>query len=202
MRPHVVLAPGIVMVGALFTALALAAPPSGPPGAPGGPAGSARPHAEGKPSPRPGDEHHGPHGEHGEDHPGKPMGSAFPAPSGSAFGHLGRDHAEGDGGALRDSKDRAQSHRRRLKMRFHRMFRNGGPPPGFAEEMKRHARRVARLERAHDVAQKAKDADAIALAEKLLAKENQRHERWLTAHAPAAVGSAAAPMPAPEGSAP
>ena len=194
MRLHLVLAPGIAFVGWLSAALALAAPPSGLPG----PAASGHPHADGKPGARPFEDHRGPHGERGDEHAGRPLGSAFPAPSGSAFGRIARDRVMGDAGAPRDRRDRARGHRRRLKMRLHHMFR-GAVPPGFAEEMKRHARRVARLERVHEVAQQAKDADAAALAEKLLAKENERHERWLNSHSTAAGASSASP--ASEGSA-
>ncbi len=47
------------------------------------------------------------------------------------------------------------------------------------EEVKRNAQRLARLERIKDLAEDAKDTDAIARADKLIAKENTRHDRWM-----------------------
>lgn len=48
------------------------------------------------------------------------------------------------------------------------------------EELKRHARRTARLERIKALATEAKDKDAIDRASKLLDKESARHDKWMT----------------------
>lgn len=45
------------------------------------------------------------------------------------------------------------------------------------QELRRHAERVARIERVKSVATDAKDKDAVDRAGKLLAKENARHEK-------------------------
>jgi hypothetical protein len=57
------------------------------------------------------------------------------------------------------------------------------------EELRRHAERVARLERIKSLAEAAKDADAVDRATKLTAKEDARHDKWMEKHAamPAAV---------------
>ena len=47
-------------------------------------------------------------------------------------------------------------------------------------ELKRHARRVARLERIKALATEAKDTAIADRASKLLDKENARHDKWLT----------------------
>lgn len=51
------------------------------------------------------------------------------------------------------------------------------------EELRRHAERVARLERIKSLAADAKDADATDRATKLTAKENARHDKWMEKHA-------------------
>ena len=50
------------------------------------------------------------------------------------------------------------------------------------QELRRHAERVARLERIKSVAQTEKDNDTVEKATKLLAKENDRHDKWVTKH--------------------
>jgi small-conductance mechanosensitive channel len=47
------------------------------------------------------------------------------------------------------------------------------------EEIKRNAQRLARLERIKDLAEDAKDSDAMARVDKLIAKESARHDRWM-----------------------
>jgi hypothetical protein len=54
---------------------------------------------------------------------------------------------------------------------------------GMKEELKRHAQRTARLERAKSVADEAKDADTVARVDKLIEKENARHDKWLAGYA-------------------
>jgi hypothetical protein len=50
------------------------------------------------------------------------------------------------------------------------------------QELRRHAERVARIERIKSVATDAKDTDAGERATKLLAKENARHDKWMEKH--------------------
>jgi hypothetical protein len=53
--------------------------------------------------------------------------------------------------------------------------------PALRAELKHHARRVARLHRVRAVAQESSDAESVARVDALLAKENQRHERRVSA---------------------
>ena len=53
----------------------------------------------------------------------------------------------------------------------------------FKQELERHARRIARLERIHAVAAEAADGASLDRAEKLIDKENERHERWPSTYA-------------------
>ncbi|MGC4095371.1 MAG: hypothetical protein QM756_47085 [Polyangiaceae bacterium] len=202
MRPHLV-TESLAIAGCLATAIALAAPPGGPHADHAGPPGSAR-GPDGKPGFKAGDGRPGKPGdgpdERGHGRPA-PSGSAFPAPSGSGpHGHFGRER--GDAGAPRERSERARDHRLHERERMRHMFRGGPPPQGLADEMKRHAHRVARIERARQVAEQAKDTEGVARAEKLLTKENERHERWLSKQTAAPAPSAAPSAAAPAGSAP
>jgi len=47
------------------------------------------------------------------------------------------------------------------------------------QELKRHARRVARIERVKMLSMDQKDDASIQRAGKLLDKENARHEKWI-----------------------
>lgn len=47
------------------------------------------------------------------------------------------------------------------------------------QELRRHAERLARLERIKVVAEAEKDKDSAEKATKLIAKENERHEKWM-----------------------
>ena len=50
---------------------------------------------------------------------------------------------------------------------------------GMKEEVKRHARRIARLERVKSVADEAKDTETVTRVDKLIEKENARHDKWM-----------------------
>jgi hypothetical protein len=73
----------------------------------------------------------------------------------------------------------------------------GPADDALKEELRRHAERVARLERIKSVATDAKDADSGARATKLLAKENGRHDQWMTKRASATPTTPATPTTAP-----
>jgi len=77
-------------------------------------------------------------------------------------------------------------------------------------ELKRHAERVARLERVKSVADTEKDKDTSEKAAKLIGKEKDRHDKWMEKNAtstasvgtptmgtPAAVNTGATPTPTP-----
>lgn len=66
------------------------------------------------------------------------------------------------------------------------------------QELRRHAERLARLERVKAVAETEKDKDSVERATKLIAKENERHDKWMSKHATEAT-PAAAPANGKEG---
>jgi bacterioferritin (cytochrome b1) len=56
------------------------------------------------------------------------------------------------------------------------------------QELRRHAERVAKLERIQSVATTEKDKTSDEKATKLLAKENERHEKWMSKHSEGTMG--------------
>jgi hypothetical protein len=63
------------------------------------------------------------------------------------------------------------------------------------QELRRHAERLARLERIKTVATQAKDTDSVDKVTKLLTKENERHDKWMSKHV--ATETTAAPTTPP-----
>ena len=62
-------------------------------------------------------------------------------------------------------------------------------------ELRRHAERLARLERIKEVAETEKDKDSAEKADKLIAKEKDRHDKWVSKNA-ALVKPVTTPAPA------
>lgn len=58
------------------------------------------------------------------------------------------------------------------------------------QELRRHAERLARLERIKAVAQTEKDAASVDKATSLIAKENERHDKWMNKHVATATPAA------------
>lgn len=56
-------------------------------------------------------------------------------------------------------------------------------------EYRKHAERLAKLERAKELASADKNSDVVTRIEALLSREKQRHQAWLTKHQPAAQGA-------------
>jgi hypothetical protein len=95
-----------------------------------------------------------------------------------------------DRAARRDAQHAAQ--REELRTNLH-----GPVTDAVREQLKRHAQRVAKLERIRAVALEAKDKDAADRASKLLEKETAHYQKWL-ASADAKTGSGTAtPAAAP-----
>lgn len=63
------------------------------------------------------------------------------------------------------------------------------------QELRRHAQRVARIERIKSLAVEQKDKDTTERADKLLAKENERHDKWMAQATKAGATPAAAGTP-------
>lgn len=84
-----------------------------------------------------------------------------------------------------DKKDPAERAARQAKQR--EMQRDqlktslkGPMTEAMKQELRRHAQRTARIERIKNVALEAKDKDTAEKADKLLAKENARHDKWMS----------------------
>ncbi len=87
---------------------------------------------------------------------------------------------------------------------MHRFKRPADIPPDIRNELRHHAQRLARLQRIRAVAQEKSDQPVLARADKLLALEQERHQKKMRAHwdalarAQAAAGPAAAPAGDPK----
>ena len=64
------------------------------------------------------------------------------------------------------------------------------------QELRRHSERLARLERVKAVADTEKDKDSGEKAAKLITKENERHDKWMTKNVPV-LGATPATTPVP-----
>ncbi|WP_146650698.1 hypothetical protein [Labilithrix luteola] len=75
----------------------------------------------------------------------------------------------------------------------------GAPDEAVKQELRRHAERLARLDRIKTVAQAEKDTATVDKVTTLIAKEEARHDKWVSKHASGAApaaASGAAPTPA------
>jgi hypothetical protein len=95
----------------------------------------------------------------------------------------GDDKAKNDKDGDRAAFVRAQHDAERAKIAA---VLHGPMNDAMKEELKRHARRIARLERIKALATEAKDTDAVTRATKLIDKENARHDKWIAQSAMAA----------------
>ena len=66
-----------------------------------------------------------------------------------------------------------------LKAKVKEKLKNQPMAQAMKEELSRHAKRVARIMRVKEVAEGEKDADAVTRADKLLQKEQERHDKWM-----------------------
>lgn len=80
---------------------------------------------------------------------------------------------------LEEHKAKVKEHRAEIKKKVEEKLKGQPMVNAMKEELKRHARRISRLERAKDLAEEANDADTIARIDKLIAKENGRHDGWM-----------------------
>jgi hypothetical protein len=90
------------------------------------------------------------------------------------------------------SKDRAER-RRSAKRDAMKRFPAFRKHPQAGAEFSKHARRVAHLERAREVAQAAGKDELVTRIDQLLVKERARHERWLEHHQVPQGGKGATP---------
>jgi hypothetical protein len=79
----------------------------------------------------------------------------------------------------RDNLDQRKRDRRRaVRKRLERVLAGGPIEPAVKEELATHARRVASLRQVRYVAAVENDFDTVVAVDGLLARENNRHERW------------------------
>ena len=76
-------------------------------------------------------------------------------------------------------KKKAKDERAVLKGKVQMALKGKPMNAAMTEELKRHARRLARLDRISDLARAMKDDDAVDRAKKLTDKENDRHGKWM-----------------------
>lgn len=171
-----------IAVAALTGWLSAAEPvlADGPPHATGKPAEAGKPGDKGKPadSAKPGDK-----GKPDD----KPAGSGKPdegpaasgAPSASAAANApGMDPEK----QKAERTGRAKKQRDELKTKVKEKLKNQPMAQAMKEELTRHAKRVARILRVKDVADGEKDTDSVARADKLLQKEQERHDKWMASY--------------------
>ena len=99
------------------------------------------------------------------------------------------DKAEGKAKAADDRAARRAKQHEEQREKLKSMLK-GPPDEAIKQELRRHAERIARLERIKTVATEAKDNDTVDRATKLIAKENDRHDKWMAKHVADAQGQA------------
>ena len=112
------------------------------------------------------------------------------------------DKAKDSKDALDTSKAKTTEDRSARKAKEHEAQREklkatwkGPVSDALRQELRRHAERVARLERIKAVAENEKDKDSVEKAAKLISKENERHDKWMSKNAP--VSGATTPTTTP-----
>jgi len=129
-------------------------------------------------------------------------GEAMPAQAqGAEHGGMrhGKAAAEMARGLVHARADLARARveaRRGERERLREHMSKGGhamPMAALREEMRRHARRIARLARVREMAETHKDADSLPRVDKLIDRENERHERWMGKHGSAPAQEGATP---------
>jgi len=80
-------------------------------------------------------------------------------------------------------KAKAKDVRAEVKKKVEEVLKGKPLEAPFKEELQKHARRLARLDRAKSVADEAKDADTVTRVDKLIEKENARHDKWMAGYA-------------------
>jgi len=73
---------------------------------------------------------------------------------------------------------RQRDRRRALRRRVAKRLKGSPITPAIKDELRTHARRVAHLRQIRFVAATETDDETIAAVDRVLARENARHERW------------------------
>ncbi len=107
-----------------------------------------------------------------------PAGSAGAAPPGLDEEKIKEIRAKAKA-RIEEVKAKAKEHRAEIKKKVEEKLKGQPMTTALKEELKRHARRISRLNRAKDVAQEANDTETVGRIDKLIAKENGRHDGWM-----------------------
>lgn len=99
------------------------------------------------------------------------------------------DKAEGKAKSAEDRAARKAKEHEEQRAKLKAMLK-GPPDDALKQELRRHAERIARLDRIKSVATTEKDNDAVERATKLIAKENERHDKWMSKHVTDTAGGA------------
>ena len=75
---------------------------------------------------------------------------------------------------------RVKAEREELRTKIKAALKGRAFTPAMKEQLTRHARRIARLDRVKELAAAANDTEATARVDKLIARENARQEKWLS----------------------
>ena len=78
-----------------------------------------------------------------------------------------------------DRRDSRDQRARQSRAAASRAAPNAAQTPATREEFTKHAERLAKLERARDLAEADERDDLVLRVDKLIAQENARHEKWL-----------------------
>jgi hypothetical protein len=76
-------------------------------------------------------------------------------------------------------KAKAKEVRAEVKKKVEAALKGKPMVTAMREELQRHARRLARLDRVKTVASEANDTDTVTRVDKLIEKENARHNKWM-----------------------
>jgi hypothetical protein len=80
----------------------------------------------------------------------------------------------------RDKREQRQRDRRKaLRKKLRRLLRGAPITDEIRTALRDHARRVARLRRVREIAAEKDDYDMVVRIDKLIAKENSSHDKWL-----------------------
>ena len=117
-----------------------------------------------------------------------PAASAAASPAGSAAagGPEVEKAKEAAAAKLKEWKEarkvKAKDVRAEVKKKVEAALKGKPMANAMKEEIKRHARRIARLERAKSVAGEANDTETVGRVDKLIEKENARHDKWMAGY--------------------
>jgi len=113
------------------------------------------------------------------------------------------DKAKDSKDALDTSKGKTSESRVARKAKEHDAQREklkttwkGPVSDALRQELRRHAERLARLERVKAVAETEKDKASVEKATSLMAKESERHDKWMSKNVPVLGATPGATLPA------